>query len=149
MAVNLPPFKGNFGSPQWVRWLEEAYRKITSLSAISWAQVDKTGSSLADLATRTHAMLQSILGWSSGTDTTQNKHISQADGRKWDEGANQAVLSLMTSPQSDSHADLSASLHMIPQTVAETVTDLSAVVFTESKQTTTAEDISGLYWMGG
>jgi hypothetical protein len=144
--MQLPPFKWPLEERQW----EQVYRKITALLAFDWGQVDKAGSSIADLTNKAHSLLTSILGWTSGTDTTQNKHISQADGTKWDEGADQAVLSLMTSYQQTEQVDISASLHMIKEPNATPQTDVSAILFTETKPNFKEPDnITGLYWMGG
>jgi len=75
---------GRFSS-QWERWLTQVQRALGNIAGIAWKQLDKAGSSLADVETRTHALLTSILGWTSGADTVQNKHISQADGKKWED----------------------------------------------------------------
>jgi len=70
-------------SSQWERWLQQVQRVLSFSGGIAWGIINKGSSKLSDIENRTHAMLQSILGWSSGTDTTQNKHISNADGKVW------------------------------------------------------------------
>lgn len=143
--MQLPPFKWPLGQREW----EQVYRKITGAGALLWSQIDKTGSSIGDLANRSHSLLQNILGWSTGADTTQNKHISQSDGTKWDDGANQAISALMTSSQSTAIEDVSGAMHMMKQPTNEPATDFSGLFFVESKPTTDTEDITALYWMGG
>lgn len=82
--MNLPPFKWPLDEKQW----EQVYRKITAALALAWGQVDKTGSSIADLTNKAHSLLTNILGWTSGTETTQDRHISQANGKKWEDHVN-------------------------------------------------------------
>lgn len=49
-------------------------RRVVDASGIPWVQVDKTGSSLADLATRTHALLTAL----TADDHTQYLHLTIA-----------------------------------------------------------------------
>jgi len=72
-------------SSQWERWLQQIQRVLSFTGGVAWAIINKTSSRLDDIETRTHAMLQSILGWVSGADTVQNKHISNANGKKWED----------------------------------------------------------------
>jgi len=83
MGFQLPPFKWPLNQQQW----ELVYRKLTTAAALIWDQVDKTGSSLSDLTSRAHSQLTDILGWSSGGGTAKDKHISQADGKVWQDHA--------------------------------------------------------------
>lgn len=74
---------GNWNSV--MRWFSDITKIIGGLPGIAWAMVDKTGSRLDDIETRAHNLLQSISGWSSGADVVQDKHISQANGKKWED----------------------------------------------------------------
>lgn len=73
------------------RWMYEVFRRLRDMNllAITWTSLDFTGSKLSDIATRTHAMLQSILGVDvSSVDPTKDKHVSNSQGKAWtDHGA--------------------------------------------------------------
>jgi hypothetical protein len=53
-------------------WHRDIYKKLGEVAGTPWTTVDKTGSSLSEIETRTHAMLQSIAG-------TGARHISVAE----------------------------------------------------------------------
>jgi len=108
---------GRFSS-QWERWLTQVQRALGNIAGIAWKQLDKSGSSLADIETRTHALLTSISGWTSGADAVQNKHISQANGKKWED-----------------HVDASQNVHGIGAG--------NAVVGTGTAQTLTGKKFGG------
>lgn len=73
---------GNISS-QWQRWLSQIQRILSYAGGISWDITNKAGSRLDQIETRTHAMLQSVLGWAAGADTDKVRHISNADGSVW------------------------------------------------------------------
>lgn len=87
MAFRLPPFRWPLDRRQW----EDVYRKITDAAAFLWDQIDKSGASIGDIPNRGHNLLTNILGWASGSDTTQNKHISEADGKVWQDHVSSAT----------------------------------------------------------
>lgn len=60
-----PPTSATPGSYAWTDWYNKLYQ-FSSTAGVPWASVDKTGSSLSDLATRTHNSLQSLQGGTSG-----------------------------------------------------------------------------------
>ena len=68
-----PPTKSEPGSFAWFDWYRSLYDFLTGTSTVSWATIDKAGSNLADLTTRLHSSLQSVLG-------TGQYHISAAEG---------------------------------------------------------------------
>lgn len=70
-------------SMQWNRWLQQVQRILSFAGGIAWGIVNKASSSLADLEFRAHAMLQEVLGWVSDADTAQVRHISNANGKVW------------------------------------------------------------------
>jgi hypothetical protein len=70
-------------SMQWTRWLQQVQRILSFAGGVAWGIINKAGSKLSDLAERTHAMLQEVLGWVSDEDTAQVRHISNADGKVW------------------------------------------------------------------
>lgn len=59
-------------SAQWERWIQQIQRILSFAGGIAWAIVNKAASKLSDIETRTHAMLQSILG-------TGDRHITAAE----------------------------------------------------------------------
>lgn len=92
-SIRRPP---EIGVREFDRWSLELWRRLknTSLLAILWASIDKTTASLADLPTRAHSLLTGILGADvTSTDTTKDKHISDADAKRWEDG-----LALVGSP---------------------------------------------------
>ncbi len=85
--IRRPP---EIGQREFDRWSFELWRRLddTSLLAFAWDSLSKAGSKLTDIETRTHAMLQSVLGFdSSSSDSVKNKHISNADSMRWEAAA--------------------------------------------------------------
>lgn len=71
------------------RWNFELWRRLanSNLLDIAWDSISKVGSALSDLESRAHSQLTSILGVDvTDTNTVQNKHISNADAKRWEEG---------------------------------------------------------------
>jgi hypothetical protein len=103
------------------RWMFEVYRRLkdTGILAILWTNLDFTGSKLTDIITRAHADLQLILGLDpTSTDTTKNKHVSNAQGKKWED-----------------HVDASTNVHgigagssVMGTTTAQTVTNKTILI---------------------
>lgn len=61
-------------------WYNELLGKITDPGNIFWTQVDKTGSSIADIAAKGHNLLTGILPVDSASaDTVKDKHVSNND----------------------------------------------------------------------
>lgn len=86
--IRPPPQTGN---REFDRWSLELWRRLSDTGnlGLSWSDVSKVGSALTDIETRTHAMLQSILGFdSTSPDSVKNKHISNADAMRWEAAAN-------------------------------------------------------------
>lgn len=84
MAILIPPppTRAEQGDRAWTDWYIQLTRILSSTAGIAWALVDKAGSNLTDIATRSHASLQNILG-------TGSNHISS--------GENTAVTNMTTS----------------------------------------------------
>ena len=61
-----PPLRAETGSFQWLDWYNKLQSAITVPGSITWATIDKTGSSLSDLQTRQHAQLTGIQGGTAG-----------------------------------------------------------------------------------
>lgn len=74
MALGLPPppTRADSGDFAWIAWQNALYTLLSTTGSVSWALVDKAGSSIADLQNRSHALLTSILG-------TGSYHVSSAE----------------------------------------------------------------------
>ena len=70
-------------SNQWQRWISQLQRVLSFAGGIAWSIIDKTGSTLTDIKIRPHSMLQDVLAWATDTDTAKVRHISNADGKTW------------------------------------------------------------------
>ena len=68
MALALPPVPigESTDSFAWQQWYLALDRLYNGTGTVAWALIDKTGSNLADLATRDHASLQSMQGGATG-----------------------------------------------------------------------------------
>jgi len=79
-------------TPKSPRELEQFYRDVAkmlgNLAGIPWNLINKAGSRLDEITVRTHNLLQEVKGWATGTDTVQDRHISDADGTVWQDHVN-------------------------------------------------------------
>lgn len=67
-------------SAQWERWIQQVQRILSFSGGIAWSIVNKAASQLSDIETRTHAMLQSVLGTGDRHITaTENAEITALD----------------------------------------------------------------------
>ena len=103
-------------SAQWTRWIQQVQRILSYTGGIGWTMVSKAGSRLDDIEIRTHAMLQSVIGWSTGTDVAQVRHISQADGKVWQDH----VEITNANPHGTDHAMLDAIAVLDPTSADDT-----------------------------
>lgn len=94
--------------PSTSRELEEFYLDVFM----------RKGSSLEDIENRLHSMLQEILGWETGTDAVQDKHISEADGKVWQDH----VEITDANPHGTDH-DMLDDIQVLDPTSADTVQD--------------------------
>ena len=64
MASGLPPppTRADSGDFAWVAWYNQLYSILSSTGSIEWSQVNKAGSSIADLQNHNHNLLTSIDG---------------------------------------------------------------------------------------
>ena len=61
-ALPPPPIRAQAGDYAWLDWYNNLQKALTVTGAILWTQVDKSGSSLADLQNKSHAFLTGLLG---------------------------------------------------------------------------------------
>ena len=67
-----PPTRAGAGDFAWTAWYNQLYTLLNTQGSVSWALVNKAGSSIADLQNKNHGLLTSILG-------TGQYHISSAE----------------------------------------------------------------------
>ena len=74
MAGGLPPppTRAASGDFAWTAWYNQLYTLLSTTGSVSWALIDKAGSSIGDLANKSHALLTAISG-------TGIFHISQGE----------------------------------------------------------------------
>lgn len=75
-----PPYNRLNDRMAWLQFWNRFTAVLTADNEIFWADVNKTGSTLADLDTRDHSDLTNILQASeTSTDGTRNRHLSSND----------------------------------------------------------------------
>lgn len=62
MALPPPPSSDPQGSFVWTEWFRKLQAYLVSTGSVPWNIIDKTGSSLSDLAIKNHDVLNSIGG---------------------------------------------------------------------------------------
>jgi len=67
-----PPTRAGAGDFAWTAWYNQLYTLLNTQGSVSWALVNKAGSSIADLQNKNHGLLTNILG-------TGQYHISSAE----------------------------------------------------------------------
>jgi len=91
--VILPPpprdliTQGQIDWRSFYRWLVQLRDLLQNDTQFDWSQIDFTGSDIADIASRLHSDLQSILEVDdTDTDTDKDKHVSNALAKSWTDG---------------------------------------------------------------
>lgn len=64
MAGGLPPppTRASNGDFAWIAWYNALYSLLSTTGSVSWALINKAGSSIGDLQNKSHALLTSVLG---------------------------------------------------------------------------------------
>lgn len=77
MASGLPPppTRAANGDFAWVAWYNQLYSLLSTTGAVSWSQVNKAGSSIADLQNKNHDLLTGLQGGTSG----EHYHMTAAE----------------------------------------------------------------------
>jgi hypothetical protein len=92
-------------SPAWFRQLWNASRD--TITSLLWADIDKTGSTLADIETRTHSALQSIgEADDTDTDTVKDKHVSNAQVKGYADATSAATTHIAATNAHGATGDL-------------------------------------------
>jgi len=74
-----PPLNAELNSPEWQRWWNDVFLKLTGDNRLYWEQINFDNSDLADLTTKSHQSLDSILpADDTSADTTANRHVTDA-----------------------------------------------------------------------
>lgn len=72
-----PPTRAPSGDFAWVAWYNQLYSLLSTTGAVNWSQVNKAGSSIADLENHTHGALSDVQGnGSSHVSTTQASNLN-------------------------------------------------------------------------
>lgn len=62
LGIPPPPTRAESGDFAWVAWYNQLYTLLSTTGAVNWSQVNKAGSSIADLQNHNHDLLTSIAG---------------------------------------------------------------------------------------
>lgn len=94
MAAGLPPppTRAPNGDFAWVAWYNQLYTLLSTTGAVSWSQVNKAGSSIADLQNHNHGLLTSILG-------SGQYHVTSTQATNLNSGVSGTFLSKDTTPK--------------------------------------------------
>lgn len=69
-----PPTNDQTGSYAWLEWFRQLRNYISTVGSVPWNIINFAGSAISDIANRSHQLLQSLQGGSSG----QYYHLTQA-----------------------------------------------------------------------
>jgi hypothetical protein len=80
MAGGLPPppTRAASGDFAWTAWNNELYKLLSTQGAVSWSQINKSGSSISDLQNKNHNLLTSMQGGTSN----EYYHMTSAQATK-------------------------------------------------------------------
>ena len=75
----------DFNSPEWQTWFRQIRQNLQTTGTVNWGSINFTGSSLSDIVTRPHNVLQQIQGGKPGEyyhlDSTQFYTVVNVTGR--------------------------------------------------------------------
>ena len=69
-----PPTNDQTGSFAWLEWFRQLRNYITQVGSVPWSIINFAGSTIADIANRSHQLLQGLQGGTTG----QYYHLTQA-----------------------------------------------------------------------
>jgi hypothetical protein len=61
-----PPTRADNGDFAWVAWYNQLYTLLSTTGSVAWTQINKSGSSIADLQNHSHDLLSSLQGGTTG-----------------------------------------------------------------------------------
>ena len=74
-ALPPPPTNDATGSYAWLEWFRQLRNYISTAGSVPWNIIDFAGSSISDIASRSHQSLQGLQGGTTG----QYYHLTQAE----------------------------------------------------------------------
>ncbi len=74
-GLSPPPTRAANGDFAWTAWYNELYTLLSTSGSVTWALINKAGSSIADLDNHTHGALSAVLG-------TGSYHMSSAEAAR-------------------------------------------------------------------
>jgi len=74
-GLSPPPTRAASGDFAWTAWYNDLYKLLSTTGAVNWSQVNKAGSSIADLQNKNHNLLTPIQGGLSA----ERFHLNQAE----------------------------------------------------------------------
>lgn len=79
-ALPPPPTNDTTGSYAWLEWFRQLRNYISTVGSVPWNIIDFTGSTLSSIASRSHQVLQSLQGGTTGQyyHLTANEHSGAA-----------------------------------------------------------------------
>ena len=66
MPLPPPPVTDQTGSYAWLEWFRQLRNYISTVGSVPWSIIDFTSSTLSSIASRSHQVLQSLQGGTSG-----------------------------------------------------------------------------------
>ena len=75
MSLPPPPTNDATGSYAWLEWFRQLRNYITQVGSVPWSIIDFGGSTLSSIASRSHQVLQSLQGGTSG----EYYHLTNSD----------------------------------------------------------------------
>lgn len=70
-----PPTNDNTGSFAWLEWFRQLRNYVNTVGSVPWSIINFAGSSISDIASRSHQNLQSLQGGTTG----QYYHLTSAE----------------------------------------------------------------------
>ena len=119
MAGGLPPppTRADNGDFAWTAWYNQLYTLLSTSGSVSWALVNKAGSSIADLANKAHNLLTGMQG---GT-TNEYYHLTAAQYASMGIGSHNSLSSIQGGTASEYY-------HLTAYQNTQVVNSLSAPV---------------------
>lgn len=140
MTLTPPPNSGQFDSRSWQGWFDQLYKNVTSGNAVTWTSIDKSGSSLSDLVSRQHNVLQSIQGGGAG----DYQHLTTAQVSAFT-GGSQGTITNISATNVDITLTTAQSYAIILQVSGTLTANVNIIVPTTTAQYTVYNGTTGAF----